>query len=167
MGTVDARGAFVDLPEVQVESCTDNWIGLNIAPDLAIKDRVVAFLRSQMSNNLSAELCEELGMAMDELLCNAIEHGCKSEPRTRIELTLIRTPRAVLFQTRDGGPGFSLPRLTHAAVNNPPDDPLRHAEFRSQMGLRPGGFGIMLVKKIADEVIYNEYGNEVVFIKYL
>jgi anti-sigma regulatory factor (Ser/Thr protein kinase) len=167
MGMLGAREAFLGVPEVQVESCTESWIGLNITPDLAIKDRVVAFLRSQMSNDLSVELCEELGTAMDELLCNAIEHGGKSEPKGRIELTFIRTPRAVLFQTRDAGPGFSLNCVTHAAVNNPPDDPLRHAEFRSQMGLRPGGFGIMLVKKIADEVIYNEYGNEVVFIKYL
>ncbi len=33
--------------------------------------------------------------------------------------------------------------------------------------MRPGGFGIMLVKQIADELIYNESGNEVMLIKHL
>jgi anti-sigma regulatory factor (Ser/Thr protein kinase) len=35
------------------------------------------------------------------------------------------------------------------------------------MGMRPGGFGIMLVKQIADELVYNERGNEVLLIKLL
>ncbi len=73
----------------------------------------------------------------------------------------------ILFQTRDAGPGFSMKRVLHAAVNNPPEDPLRHTKFRLRKGLRPGGFGIMLVRQIADELIYNENGNEVVFVKYL
>jgi anti-sigma regulatory factor (Ser/Thr protein kinase) len=58
-------------------------------------------------------------------------------------------------------------QVPHAAVNNPPEDPLRHARFRLRKGLRPGGFGIMLVRQIADELIYNEAGNEAVLIKYL
>jgi anti-sigma regulatory factor (Ser/Thr protein kinase) len=33
--------------------------------------------------------------------------------------------------------------------------------------MRPGGFGIMLVRQIADELIYNEAGNEVILVKYL
>jgi anti-sigma regulatory factor (Ser/Thr protein kinase) len=73
----------------------------------------------------------------------------------------------ILFHIRDAGPGFDLNGLAHAAVNNPPDDPLRHAAARSQMGMRPGGFGILLVKQIADDLIYNEQGNEVVLVKYL
>jgi anti-sigma regulatory factor (Ser/Thr protein kinase) len=35
------------------------------------------------------------------------------------------------------------------------------------MGMRPGGFGILLVKQIADELIYSERGNEVVLVKFL
>jgi anti-sigma regulatory factor (Ser/Thr protein kinase) len=68
---------------------------------------------------------------------------------------------------RDDGEGFSIGTVGHAAVNNPPDDPLRHTELRSEMGLRPGGFGIMLAKKVADELLYNQHGNAVLLIKYL
>lgn len=73
----------------------------------------------------------------------------------------------ILLQVRDAGPGFDLNGVAHAAVNNPPDNPLRHAEARAKLGMRPGGFGILLVKQIADDLIYNEQGNEVVLVKYL
>ena len=167
MNIVSARDAFREMPEIQVKSSTPGWTSLHIAPKLFLKDRVVGFFRAQMLNDLSAELCEQLTLAMDELLGNALEHGCTTERKLGVELSYIRTNRAILLHLRDAGPGFSWESLQHAAVNNPPEDPLRHANFRSQMGLRPGGFGIMLVKKIADELIYNETGNEVLFIKYL
>jgi len=120
-----------------------------------------------MQTELAPELCEQLAIAMDELLSNAIEHGCKTVPQSGVELTYIRTSKVILFQTRDAGPDFSMSRVPHAAVSNPPEDPLRHTRLRVRKGLRPGGFGIMLVRQIADELIYNENGNEAVLIKYL
>ncbi len=117
--------------------------------------------------DLPGDLGERITLALDELLGNAIEHGSKVEPKSGVEVTYIRTGRMVLIQLRDAGHGFSLDAVPHAAVNNPPEDPLRHAEYRSQLGMRPGGFGILLVKQIADDLIYNEHGNEVMFVKYL
>jgi hypothetical protein len=35
------------------------------------------------------------------------------------------------------------------------------------MGLRPGGFGILVARQVVDEMFYNERGNEVVLIKRL
>ena len=35
------------------------------------------------------------------------------------------------------------------------------------MGLRPGGFGILVSKQVVDELFYSERGNEVVLIKRL
>ena len=75
--------------------------------------------------------------------------------------------RMLLFQVKDVGTGFSLDDIPHAALNNPPEEPLRHVDYRSQNGMRPGGFGIMMVKQIADDLIYNEHGNEVLLIKYM
>lgn len=167
MTVVSARDAFRGTPEIQVKSSAPGWICLHIAPELRLKDRVIGFFRSQMLKDLSADLSEQLITAMDELLGNALEHGCNTDPKLGVELSYICTARAILIHLRDAGPGFSLDCLEHAAVNNPPEDPLRHTNFRSAMGLRPGGFGIMLVKKLADELVYNETGNEVLFIKYL
>jgi hypothetical protein len=57
--------------------------------------------------------------------------------------------------------------LSHAAIANAPDDPLAHAEVRGQLGLRPGGFGMLMTRQMVDELIYNEKGNEVLLIKHL
>jgi hypothetical protein len=38
---------------------------------------------------------------------------------------------------------------------------------RDQLGIRPGGFGIAMIRAIADELLYNEVQNEVIFVKYL
>jgi hypothetical protein len=38
---------------------------------------------------------------------------------------------------------------------------------RDQLGIRPGGFGIAMIRAMADELLFNEAQNEVIFIKYL
>jgi hypothetical protein len=35
------------------------------------------------------------------------------------------------------------------------------------MGMRAGGFGILITRALVDELIYNDAGNEVLLIKYL
>ena len=67
----------------------------------------------------------------------------------------------------DPGPGFSFQKLEHAAVSNPETAPFEHSEVRERLGLRPGGFGILMTRQLVDELIYNEKGNEVLLIKYL
>jgi anti-sigma regulatory factor (Ser/Thr protein kinase) len=166
MNVISAREAFRDMPEVEVRSGLPAWICLRIAPEPGVRASVVNFFRTYI-HSVSDELCDQLCTALDELLGNALEHGCRFERRCGCELTYIRTPRMILFQIRDAGTGFDLNGIPHAAVNNPPEDPLRHAAAREQMGIRPGGFGILLVKQIADDLIYNEQGNEVVLVKYL
>jgi anti-sigma regulatory factor (Ser/Thr protein kinase) len=73
----------------------------------------------------------------------------------------------VLCRIKDPGEGFTLDEIQHAAVANPPDDPIRHAAYRQERGMRPGGYGILLAQKLVDELIYNEEGNEVLLVKYL
>jgi hypothetical protein len=73
----------------------------------------------------------------------------------------------VLCRVKDPGEGFSLEEARHAAIANPPSDPIRHVAIREKLGLRPGGFGILVTQNIIDELIYGEKGNEVVLIKYL
>jgi anti-sigma regulatory factor (Ser/Thr protein kinase) len=162
---VSAREAFAGDPKIEVRSSDPGWISLAIAPEMEMKQRMSDFFRAQLTD-LPDDLCDKLAMAFEELLGNSIEHGSVSEPKRGVEIGFIRTPRMLLFHIRDAGPGFSLSSVPHAAVNNPPEDPLKHAAYRSEMGLRPGGFGILLVKQIADELIYNEHGNAVLMIKY-
>jgi hypothetical protein len=73
----------------------------------------------------------------------------------------------LMYRIADPGPGFSFEGLGHAAIGQPADEPVSHVALRDQMGIRPGGFGILMTRALADELIYNEAQNEVIFIKYL
>lgn len=165
-GKPNAKEAFAGSAEVEVLSSDPAWISLRIAPEMRLKQTVADFFRSQL-DDLEDDTCDKLALALEELLGNSIEHGSSSEPKSGVEVACIRASRMVLFHIKDAGNGFSLDSVPHAAVNNPPEEPLRHAAYRSQKGMRPGGFGILLVKQIADELLYNEHGNEVILIKYL
>ncbi|MBL8140144.1 MAG: histidine kinase, partial [Acidobacteria bacterium] len=46
-------------------------------------------------------------------------------------------------------------------------DPITHLERRADKGKRAGGFGMLLVREIVDELVYNERGNEVILVKHL
>ena len=44
---------------------------------------------------------------------------------------------------------------------------MRTSVERADSGMRPGGFGMLIVRQIVDELVYNERGNEVLLIKHL
>ena len=156
--------AWVD--DIQVMSASPQWITLQVRCKMETADRLVQFMR-ELKADLSAELREDVAAALRELLLNAIEHGGGSDPHKHIRVSYIRTARAVVYHIHDPGPGFSFNAIAHAAVANPPGEPVRHVEIRAGRGVRPGGFGILLTRHLVDELIYNEKGNEVLFVKYL
>jgi anti-sigma regulatory factor (Ser/Thr protein kinase) len=71
------------------------------------------------------------------------------------------------YRISDPGEGFRFAEIPHAAVGQHEGDLTSHAEVRKARGLRAGGFGLLMVKAMADELLFNEKQNEVVFIKYL
>jgi hypothetical protein len=73
----------------------------------------------------------------------------------------------LLYRIADPGEGFDIEAIRHAAVCNPEDDPLSHARVRDQLGIRPGGLGLVMTRALVDELIFNEKRNEVVLIRYL
>ena len=78
---------------------------------------------------------ESVGLALRELLLNAVESGGQLDPTQRVRV-LRRRARGVLVY-----------RIAHMHV-------------RGREGTRAGGFGLMRVKAIADELVYNARGNE-------
>ena len=91
-------------------------------------------------------------------------------PRTGGPLALLRFLRAkrmLMYRIADPGPGFNIEELPHAAIGQSPDDPIAHMPVREARGIRPGGFGLLMVRASVDELLYNEQRNEVVFVKYL
>jgi anti-sigma regulatory factor (Ser/Thr protein kinase)/CheY-like chemotaxis protein len=165
-----AVGRALDAPDwqdgIEVVSARPEWITLRLRSRRSTADRVMGFLE-QVHLELAAEDRDALGTAVREMLLNAIEHGGGLDPRKRVEMSRIRARDLVLYHVVDPGGGFSFEELSHAAVANPPDDPAAHARRREELGMRPGGFGILVSRSLVDELIYNERGNEVVLLKHL
>ena len=93
--------------------------------------------------------------------------GMFVDPEQVIEVTAARTERTIVFHFRDPGKGFDRTDLSHAAKTPNPGDVMASVEERAASGLRPGGFGMLIVRHIVDELVYNEPGNEVLMIKHL
>jgi CheY-like chemotaxis protein len=152
--------------DIEVISARPNWLGLRLRCKMETADRILQFLR-ELGMDLPTAEQENIATAFREILLNAIEHGGGSDPQKKVSVAYVRTERAVLYYVRDPGKGFSFQTLQHAAVSNPLDSPFEHTEVRERMGMRPGGFGILMTRQLVDELIYNEAGNEVLLIKYL
>jgi CheY-like chemotaxis protein len=153
-------------PPIEVISAKPHWVELLVPCTRESAERVQSFLM-----NLEADLADDLrntiGLAFRELLLNAVEWGGKLDPNRKVRIAHVRSSRMLLYRVADPGPGFSFKALTHAAVGQPEDDPTAHLAVRDQLGIRPGGFGIAMTRAMADELLYNEAQNEVIFIKYL
>jgi DNA-binding response OmpR family regulator len=162
----NALSSSVNDDDIKILSDKPDWISLQIRCRIATADRLTQFIR-ELPSDLDPDLREQIATAFRELLMNAVEHGGHLDPEKKVDLSYIRTARTIVYYIRDPGEGFSLDGLAHAAVANSPEEPFRHVELRRQMGIRPGGFGLLMTKSFADELIYSAKGNEVILIKYL
>lgn len=161
-----ALGATEWKDDIRVVSARPEWLTLDIRCKLEAAERTTNYLR-EIQSDLPHQQCEDISVAFRELLMNGIEHGGKYDARKRVRASLLRTKRSVIVYIHDPGTGFSFDFLPHAAVSNPTEEPTRHVEVRAEKGQRPGGFGILLSRNLVDELLYNERGNAVLFVKYL
>jgi anti-sigma regulatory factor (Ser/Thr protein kinase)/CheY-like chemotaxis protein len=152
--------------DIRMLSARPDWITLDVRCKLEAVERMTHFLR-EVEAGFPAQAREDIAAAFRELLLNAVEHGGGSDPRKRVRISLVRTAHSLIVLIQDPGKGFSMGLLPHAAISNPDDAPIRHVEVRAEHGQRPGGFGILMTRNLVDELVYNQRGNEVLFVKYL
>lgn len=150
---------------IEILSATPNWVRLCVRCDIVAANRLLQFFRE--ASDLPDAETEEVAAAFHEILVNAMEYGGKFDPSQHVEIGYVRTRRMVLCKVKDPGTGFSLEELKHSALANPPDQPFLHMTERDNRGMRPGGFGILMARKLVDELLYNDQGNEALLIKYL
>lgn len=151
--------------DIQVLSAKPGWVSVRVNCRLLNAERLMTFAKELCAQS-PEEIREQMMQALREVLLNAMEHGAAFNPEQILEVTAVRTARALVFHVRDPGAGFSRESLSHAAIANPHNDPLAHILQREQEGMRPGGFGLLLAAGTVDELIYSEIGNEVLLIKY-
>jgi anti-sigma regulatory factor (Ser/Thr protein kinase) len=151
---------------ITIVSGVPNWLTLRVACGLVTADRLTRFL-TEWRTGLPAGERDLLMAAFREMLINAMEHGAGFDPHKVIEVSAARTARAIVFHLRDPGEGFDAADLRHAARSSHPEHVMGVTMRRSESGMRPGGFGMLIVRNVVDELVYNEKGNEVLMIKHI
>lgn len=153
-------------PPIEVISARPEWVELVVPCTRDAAERIQNVV-TQLDAHLDPELRESIAYAFRELLLNAVEWGGKLDPSRKVRISCLRAKRMLMYRIADPGPGFNIENLPHAAIGHEPEEPIAHVLVREAKGLRPGGFGLLMVRASVDELLYNEKRNEVVFVKYL
>ena len=151
---------------IDVISANRSWVSVRMNCSILNADRLTAFFH-QFRKTVPDPAPEEMLIAFEEILNNAVEHGAHNDPSKLIEVAAVRTARAFVFYVSDPGKGFRQDAIPHAAISYAPAYVTRHLEVRDAAGMRPGGYGMLLAKGIVDELIYSDVGNEVLLIKHM
>ena len=152
-------------PEIEVISARPEWVEM-VVPCVRESAQRIQTVMSELDADLAPQVRESIAYALRELLLNAIEWGGKLDPKRKVRISYLRAKRMLMYRIADPGSGFRVEDLSHAAIRHP-HDPIAHMQVREEKGIRPGGFGLLMVRASVDELLYNEKHNEVVFVKYL
>ena len=93
----------------------------------------------------------DMQLALEEGLANAIKHGNKMDSNKQVTVECFMNEDVVRVVIKDEGNGFDL--------NEVPDPTLPENLDK------PSGRGVMLMKAFMDDVLYNDIGNQLTFIK--
>lgn len=145
-------------------SGTEGEIHFQLQSDTEYLDELNHLLGSLfLFSGVAESQVRQLIAAVREMGTNAIEWGHKKEIDLIVTVTYRIDPEKVTIVIKDTGPGFDRRKLLHAAK---PEDPVSHLMVRETLGIREGGFGILMAEGLVDDLQYNEAGNEVRLIKY-
>jgi two-component system, OmpR family, response regulator len=143
---------------------TTGEINFDVRSELSYLSEVSDLLADLFAHTpLTDRHIKDLKQAVMEMGGNAIEWGHRKNADLVLRITYRIDPTSVTLIITDQGPGFNPRNLPHAASD---DDPIGHIEIRNELGLREGGFGIMLARGLVDQFRYNKSGNEVTLIKH-
>jgi two-component system, OmpR family, response regulator len=114
-------------------------------------------------SGLTSQQVKQLTTAVRELGTNAIEWGHRKQVDRIVTVDYQIDAAKITLHIKDTGPGFNPNHLPHAAS---PEDPTGHMMVRETLGLRDGGFGILIARGLVDDLEYNQAGNEVRLVKF-
>jgi CheY-like chemotaxis protein len=129
------------MPPVEVLCADRSWVELLVPCAREAAERIQHFI-NQLESDLDVDARESVGLALRELLLRAVASGGRLDPTQRVRVLRRRAPGVLVYR-------------------------IAHMHVRGREGTRAGGLGLMRVKAIADELVYNARGNEVTFVKYL
>ena len=139
-----------------------NWVEISVPSKEAYVARIQELVEMLEKTNLDQDTRDELMLAIDELVRNAMEWGNQFDEDRRVIVSYYCGTDRIVIRVEDEGEGFDT-----SDFKDPTSDLQGHTDSRVAEGKRAGGFGIHLIRNLMDDVIYNEKGNVVVLTKYL
>ncbi|GIU81038.1 MAG: response regulator [Acidobacteria bacterium] len=149
---LDSKSQFVDR-EPQVK-CVSEKIEFVFPSALSLIYSILNYLinRVEKMGVVNAEK-SNLFVALDEAFVNAVKHGNKFDSQKLVRITADISTKEARFVVEDEGEGFD--------VNAVPDPTIEENLLKSS------GRGVLIIKKIMDEVSYNAKGNRLEMVKRL
>jgi CheY-like chemotaxis protein len=155
----DARAWRIRMEEGQVQG----EIHIQLNSEIPFLQEVNDFLMSvSLASPFNYEQLLALRQALLEMGQNAIEWGNRHQSEQLVDITYRIYTDRVEIVIRDQGTGFDKTKLTHAASV---ENPIAHMGVREKLGLREGGFGLLITDGMVDEMRHNASGNEVTLLK--
>lgn len=131
--------------------------GYSLVDSLSIPSQIESI---PMVETLIDDVCKKIGVhedvygnvliAVTEAVNNAILHGNKESSTLLVDVGVYDETASFLFEVKDKGDGFDHENLP---------DPTAPENIEKE-----NGRGIYLMRHLADEVLYNEKGNEVAIV---
>jgi anti-sigma regulatory factor (Ser/Thr protein kinase) len=165
MDRTQSLGARLD-GRIRVDARDPAWVELSMPCDMSLLEQVQAYFE-KLDSELPARSREALSAALHELLANAIEWGGGLDPTQRVSVRRVLGKKMVMYHISDPGRGFCEQDIPHSAFGQPEAGGVDHLQIREGRGLRPGGYGLLLARKLVDELIFNEAHNQVLIVMYL
>jgi serine/threonine-protein kinase RsbW len=111
----------------------------------AMPKLVENFKRFARRNGLAVEVVRDIHLALDEIVSNILQHGCRDGRRHRIGVKLAIEAGVLRVEVTDDARPFNV-----LAIPDPPPGLLQ-----APLGKRrPGGLGIYLVKQLVERLSY-------------
>jgi len=124
------------MKRIEIQSSIENLVEVEKLVDLISE-----------SIKFNSDLYANILVSVSEAVNNAIVHGNKNDISKKVEIEFSSTDHYICFVIKDQGNGFN-----HYSI----PDPTLPENIEKETGR-----GIFLLNNLADEVIYNDKGNEV------
>lgn len=139
-----------------------DWVKITLPSREEYVSQVQELIDTLHRSRLGQDTRDELMLAIDELVRNAIEWGNRYDVDKQVHVSYYCADDRVVLKVEDEGEGFGAHSLA-----DPTEDLDEHRAAREKTGKRQGGLGIHLIRSLVDDVMFNDRGNIVILTKYL
>jgi anti-sigma regulatory factor (Ser/Thr protein kinase) len=123
-----------------------DWIEVTAPSNEEYVPRIQELLDLLERTKLPKDTRDELILAIDELVRNAMEWGNRYDLDKRVRVSYYYAEDRVLLKVEDEGEGFTVGNLS-----DPTKDMAGHIASREEEGKRPGGLGVHLIRNLMDD----------------